>query len=347
MVSFWWAFVGADESRLLGNSRPSLRHVAPKPLSSRSRPLVSAAGGARLDAVDMASPRLEFRILGPLTLRVDGAVVHAGGPKQRALLALLLLSANRVFSRERLSRELFADQSPDSAGHAIHNHVSRLRKLVSPRRRTSRAWSRDHPATCSGSSRESSTWSVSSGSPPTAARRSPAATRRQRPPRSAQPRSSGPAGRSRISSWRGSCASRPSGSTSSGWRRSSGGSTLSSRSEPPRARPRARDADRRLPVSRALPWAADARALPLRPSGRESRPLPAHAEAPERRARPRAERRSAEARACDPRAGPGLSVAEEPGARRAAVSATPRVPVQGPRAVRGGRRAVLLRPRAA
>ena len=80
----------------------------------------------------MASPRLEFRILGPLTLRVDGAVVHAGGPKQRALLALLLLSANRVLSRERLSLELFADQSPDSAGHAIHNHVSRLRKLVSP-----------------------------------------------------------------------------------------------------------------------------------------------------------------------------------------------------------------------
>ncbi len=80
----------------------------------------------------MGSPRLEFRILGPLTVRVDGAVVHAGGPKQRALLALLLLSANRVVSRERLIGELFAEQSPNSAEHALHNHVSRLRKLLTP-----------------------------------------------------------------------------------------------------------------------------------------------------------------------------------------------------------------------
>jgi WD40 repeat protein/DNA-binding SARP family transcriptional activator len=80
----------------------------------------------------MGSHRLEFRILGPLTVRLDGAVVHAGGPKQRALLALLLLSANRVVSRERLIIELFADQSPNSAEHAVHNHVSRLRKLLNP-----------------------------------------------------------------------------------------------------------------------------------------------------------------------------------------------------------------------
>ncbi len=43
----------------------------------------------------MASNRLEFQILGPLVVRVDGAAVSVGGPKQRALLALLLLSANR------------------------------------------------------------------------------------------------------------------------------------------------------------------------------------------------------------------------------------------------------------
>src|SRR5438034_5122372 len=78
----------------------------------------------------MASSRLEFRILGPLTVRVDGAPVPAGGPKQRALLALLLLSANRVVSRERLIDELFADQSLNSADHALRNHVSRLRKVL-------------------------------------------------------------------------------------------------------------------------------------------------------------------------------------------------------------------------
>jgi WD40 repeat protein/DNA-binding SARP family transcriptional activator len=74
--------------------------------------------------------RLEFRILGPLAVRVDGVPVPIGGPKQRALLALLLLSANRVVSRDRLVGELFADQSLNSADHALRNHVSRLRKAL-------------------------------------------------------------------------------------------------------------------------------------------------------------------------------------------------------------------------
>jgi WD40 repeat protein/DNA-binding SARP family transcriptional activator len=80
----------------------------------------------------MASSRLEFHVLGPLAVRVDGALVSVGGPKQRAVLALLLLSANRVVSRERLIDELFAEQSVNSADHALRNHVSRLRKVLSP-----------------------------------------------------------------------------------------------------------------------------------------------------------------------------------------------------------------------
>ena len=77
----------------------------------------------------MATSCLEFRILGPLVVRVDGVAVPVGGPKQRALLALLLLSANRVVSRERLIGELFSEQSLNSADHALRNHVSRLRKV--------------------------------------------------------------------------------------------------------------------------------------------------------------------------------------------------------------------------
>ena len=77
-------------------------------------------------------PRLEFRVLGPLSVRIDDADVQAGGPKQRALLALLLLSANRVVSRDRLVAELFPDQSVNSADHALRNHVSRLRKVLAP-----------------------------------------------------------------------------------------------------------------------------------------------------------------------------------------------------------------------
>ncbi len=80
----------------------------------------------------MAATRLEFEILGPLAVRVDGVAVPIGGPKQRALLALLLLSANRVVSRKDLIEELFAGQSINSADHALRNHVSRLRKVLGP-----------------------------------------------------------------------------------------------------------------------------------------------------------------------------------------------------------------------
>jgi DNA-binding SARP family transcriptional activator len=80
----------------------------------------------------MAGSRITFRILGPLEVRIDDQSIPIGGPKQRALLALLLLSANRVVPRERLIAELFAEQSVNSADHALRNHVSRLRKALAP-----------------------------------------------------------------------------------------------------------------------------------------------------------------------------------------------------------------------
>jgi WD40 repeat protein/DNA-binding SARP family transcriptional activator len=79
----------------------------------------------------MATGRLEFRILGPLEVLADSEPVPIGGPKQRALLALLLLSSNRVVSRDRLREELFADVGPNSADHALRNQISRLRKVLS------------------------------------------------------------------------------------------------------------------------------------------------------------------------------------------------------------------------
>lgn len=74
--------------------------------------------------------RLEFRILGPLEVRAGGALVRVGGPKQRALLALLLCNANRVVSRDQLIDELLADQSAGSAEPVLHVQISRLRKAL-------------------------------------------------------------------------------------------------------------------------------------------------------------------------------------------------------------------------
>ena len=79
-----------------------------------------------------AASRTEIWILGPVELRRDGAAVHVGGPRQRALLALLALHANEVVSSERLIQELFGPDAPDTSANALQAAVSRLRRLLEP-----------------------------------------------------------------------------------------------------------------------------------------------------------------------------------------------------------------------
>jgi DNA-binding SARP family transcriptional activator/ABC-type transport system substrate-binding protein len=58
-----------------------------------------------------------------------------GGSKPRALLALLLIHANKVVPRERIIEALWPDRSPDSAAHSLDVQVSRLRKALAPEER--------------------------------------------------------------------------------------------------------------------------------------------------------------------------------------------------------------------
>ncbi len=73
---------------------------------------------------------MDFRILGPLEVSVDGEPLALGGPKQRALLAILLLHAGRVVSTDRLIEALWAEEPPTAADHAVRVIVSRLRKAL-------------------------------------------------------------------------------------------------------------------------------------------------------------------------------------------------------------------------
>jgi DNA-binding SARP family transcriptional activator len=73
---------------------------------------------------------MEFRILGPLEVTEHGRPLALGGTKQRALLALLLLRANEVASRDRLIDELWGGSPPDSGKTALQVHVSQLRKAL-------------------------------------------------------------------------------------------------------------------------------------------------------------------------------------------------------------------------
>ncbi len=73
---------------------------------------------------------MQFRILGPLEIVDEGRVVQLRSPKQRALLAILLLNANRPVSSERLIDELWPEEAPESARNTLQVHVSQLRKAL-------------------------------------------------------------------------------------------------------------------------------------------------------------------------------------------------------------------------
>jgi predicted ATPase/DNA-binding SARP family transcriptional activator len=76
----------------------------------------------------MGEATLEFGILGPLEVRVNGEALPLGPPKQRALLMRLLLSANELVAAERLVEELWDGEAPAQAAHAVQVYVSALRK---------------------------------------------------------------------------------------------------------------------------------------------------------------------------------------------------------------------------
>ncbi|HEV8248706.1 MAG TPA: AfsR/SARP family transcriptional regulator, partial [Gaiellaceae bacterium] len=73
---------------------------------------------------------MEFRVLGPLEVSEGGRPVALGAPKQRALLAVLLLHANEVVSRERLIDELWGEAPPAHAAKLVQQYVSGLRKVL-------------------------------------------------------------------------------------------------------------------------------------------------------------------------------------------------------------------------
>jgi DNA-binding SARP family transcriptional activator len=75
---------------------------------------------------------MEFGILGPLEVRDGATPVRLGGRRQRALLARLLLDANRTVAVDRLVDDLWGHDVPDSGVKMIHIYVSKLRKLLPP-----------------------------------------------------------------------------------------------------------------------------------------------------------------------------------------------------------------------
>jgi predicted ATPase/DNA-binding SARP family transcriptional activator len=73
-----------------------------------------------------------FRVLGPVEVEVEGALVALPGAKPRALLTALLLQPCSVVSSDRLVDAIWGDSPPDAPGNALQQVVARLRARLGP-----------------------------------------------------------------------------------------------------------------------------------------------------------------------------------------------------------------------
>jgi DNA-binding SARP family transcriptional activator len=84
---------------------------------------------------------MEFGVLGPVEVGLAGRTVAAGHPRQRAVLAVLLLDAGRAVPAEVLIDRVWGEDPPASVRNLLYGYVARLRALI--------AWGQDQAVTLS------------------------------------------------------------------------------------------------------------------------------------------------------------------------------------------------------
>ena len=75
---------------------------------------------------------MRFGLLGSLEASGKDGPVPLGGPKQRIVLAHLVLGANRVVSAEHLIDALWGEELPEDPKSTLQVYVSRLRSALGP-----------------------------------------------------------------------------------------------------------------------------------------------------------------------------------------------------------------------
>ncbi|MGY1616648.1 BTAD domain-containing putative transcriptional regulator [Geodermatophilus sp. SYSU D00691] len=80
----------------------------------------------------MDGGRLRVNLLGELTAACDGAPLDLGGPRQRAVLAVLLLARGEIVPADRLVESVWGDAPPADTTAALQSYVSHLRRRLEP-----------------------------------------------------------------------------------------------------------------------------------------------------------------------------------------------------------------------
>ncbi|HEY6567569.1 MAG TPA: BTAD domain-containing putative transcriptional regulator, partial [Actinomycetota bacterium] len=73
---------------------------------------------------------MQFRVLGPLEVDAGDGPIPLGGPKQRAVLANLLVRANQVVPADTLIDGVWGEEPPEQARNTLQTYVSNLRRTL-------------------------------------------------------------------------------------------------------------------------------------------------------------------------------------------------------------------------
>ena len=75
-------------------------------------------------------PDVLIRVLGPLEVVSEGGLAQLGGPKQRAVLAMLTARSGRVVTTDELVDGIWGDDPPTAVSSSIHSYISTLRTVI-------------------------------------------------------------------------------------------------------------------------------------------------------------------------------------------------------------------------
>jgi SARP family transcriptional regulator, regulator of embCAB operon len=76
------------------------------------------------------TPRVDFRVLGSVQMTVDNQPLNLGTPKQRAVLATLIINRNHPVGFGTLVTDAWEDRPPRNPAASVHTYIASLRKVL-------------------------------------------------------------------------------------------------------------------------------------------------------------------------------------------------------------------------
>ena len=73
---------------------------------------------------------MDYRVLGPLEVLVDGVPLPLGGPKQRVVVAVLVAAAGRPVPVDVLLEAIYGEEAALGSRRTLQTYVSNLRQVL-------------------------------------------------------------------------------------------------------------------------------------------------------------------------------------------------------------------------